>query len=124
MPPRSSSPPYPAPAKRFLLFSDRFYTCPPLPLRRWLCEHLVSVGADLSSCDLRSKHMAVPAATGRELMEKMGVPPPPWRLPYQPTSSLSPSLPPLDHLQLDAPPSPMAEHTHLLQLREMEMERG
>lgn len=48
----------------------------PFP-RRWLCEHLVSVGADLSNCELRSKHMPVPAATGRELMERMGVPPPP-----------------------------------------------
>lgn len=37
----------------------------------------MSVGADLSNCELRSKHMPVPAATGRELMERMGVPPPP-----------------------------------------------
>jgi hypothetical protein len=66
--------------------------------RSWLCEHLVSVGADLSECDLRSKHMAVPAATGRELMERMGVPPPAWRqlqtgpLPLSLANSASESL--------------------------------
>lgn len=60
--------------------------------RRWLCEHLVSVGADLSICEFRSKHMPVPAATGRELMERMGVPPPAWRLSGLPMPPSSPGL--------------------------------
>ncbi|KXZ55511.1 hypothetical protein GPECTOR_2g1060 [Gonium pectorale] len=74
-----------------LLTADSGHYWPREENFRWLCEHLVSVGADLSACDLRSKHMTVPAATGRELMERMGVPPPAWRLPYLQPSWPSPT---------------------------------
>ncbi|GIL79668.1 hypothetical protein Vretifemale_8967 [Volvox reticuliferus] len=96
-----------------LLTADSGHYWPREENFRWLCEHLVYVGADLSACELRSKHMPVPAATGKELMEKMGVPPP-CRLPFQPALSPSghPSLKPAS----EAPPSPLAEHMRLLQL--------
>ncbi|GLI68123.1 hypothetical protein VaNZ11_012463 [Volvox africanus] len=98
-----------------LLTADSGHYWPREENFRWLCEHLVYVGADLSVCELRSKHMPVPAATGKELMQKMGVPPP-WRLPFQ--TALSPS----GHLSLEpaseaeAPPSPLTEHVRLQQL--------
>ncbi|GFR49274.1 hypothetical protein Agub_g11254 [Astrephomene gubernaculifera] len=78
-----------------LLTADSGHYWPREENFRWLCEHLVSVGADLSACELRSKHMRVPAATGRELMERLGVPPPAWQLQYLPP----PPPPPLAPLE-------------------------
>ncbi|GLC39098.1 hypothetical protein PLESTB_000007700 [Pleodorina starrii] len=99
-----------------LLTADSGHYWPREENFRWLCEHLLYVGADLSACELKSKHMPVPAATGKELMEKMGVPPP-WRLSYVPVSS--PSGPPAA-AGADVPLSPLAEHMHLLQLQDVE----